>query len=167
VFSCCGSSIYVMFLQLTVSFCQDISLALLEEGIVKFGKLCIMATATTAVFFLHGYYGKVLGLQDMACGPGPHAAAGVKTCQTMETKPEVVQVSCEMGSAAKKASPVYICAPTIRDWGHPASYAHTSHIWRCKSGVTEIFLFAQDFSQDSVRCNLLCGHCDTGWHDAP
>jgi hypothetical protein len=134
---------------------------------MKFGKLCILATATTAVFFLHGYYGKVLGFQDMVCGPGPLAVAGVKTCKTMETEPEVAQLSCEMGSTAKKASSVYICAPAIRDWGQPAPYAHTSNVWRCKAGEAETFLFAPDFSRDSVRCDLVCGRCETGWQAAP
>ncbi len=134
---------------------------------MKLGKLCILATATTAVFFLHGYYGKVLGFQDMVCGPRPHAVAGVKTCKTMGTEPEVVQVSCGKGPAAKKASPVYICATAIRDWGQPAPYAHTSNVWRCSAGEAETFLFASDFSQDSVRCDLVCGRCETGWQAVP
>lgn len=134
---------------------------------MKFGKLCILATAATAVFLLPGHVGKVLGYQDMVCGPGPHAVAGVKTCKTMETEPEVAQVSCEMGSTAKKASPVYICAPAIRDWGQPAPYAHTSNVWRCRAGEAETFLFAPDFSRDSVRCDLVCGRCETGWQAAP
>jgi hypothetical protein len=143
-------------------------LALLKEEIImEFGKVAIILCAATVVFFHPGHSGEVLGFQDMVCGPGPAAVAGVKTCKTRATDREGVKISCEMGSSAKNASPVYICVAAIRDWGQPSPYAHTSHIWRCHAGVAETLLFASDFSQDSVRCDLICGRCETGWQAVP
>ncbi|MFA5183071.1 MAG: hypothetical protein WC405_17270 [Syntrophales bacterium] len=133
---------------------------------MKLRKVAILA-GVTAVFFLPGHAGKVLGFQDMVCGPGPAVAAGVQTCKTRETEREGVKIFCEMRSSAKNTGPVYICAAMIRDWGQPSPYAHTSFTWRCQAGPVETFLFASDFFRDSVRCDLVCGRCEAGWQAAP
>jgi hypothetical protein len=136
------------------------------KNIIKLFKISILA-GITVLFLLAGGPAEALGFQDMMCNSGPSADEGAKTCKTAEADQDGVKISCTTGASAENAFPVYLCFAVIRDWGQPSPYAHTSHTWRCRSGARETVLFAADFFQDPVRCDLVCGRCEAGWQAVP
>ena len=105
--------------------------------------------------------------QDMFC------SGSEKTDRTVcSTAPEdsmgIIKITCRTAQPPGTISPTYSCSKAARDWGQSSSpYAHTSTVWRCVSGSKEIFLFAADFAADSLRCDMVCGQCKTGWRMQP
>jgi hypothetical protein len=133
---------------------------------MKLGIMYVLAGVVIA-FFLSGYLTKALGFREMMCVLGPPDSVDVKTCKTIGKDREEASILCGAEPSANSPSHVYSCVAVIRDWGQPSPYAHTSHTWSCRAGARETVLFASDFYQDPVRCDLVCGRCETGWQAVP
>jgi hypothetical protein len=87
----------------------------------------------------------------------------IQTCQTDVLNEQESEVLCENRVSVPAVHHRYVCTMTARDWAQPSPYAHTSRVRQCTSGDSRTLLFDQDFSDDAVRCHLICGRCETGW----
>lgn len=135
---------------------------------MKFPIAGIMVCAAV-LSLLSGAAGMVFAFQNMACTVSPAAGKSDRTiCKTDAADNGMVKMTCESTPIEKGSAATYTCTKTIRDWGKSSSpYAHTSGIWRCENGNSELYIFTADFDQDSIRCDLVCGKCATAWKIGP
>ena len=115
--------------------------------------------ALLIVFLLAGVFpGVSCGYEDMAC----RSDEG-RRCLARERGDSNATILCEPLRDSGGDRRTHDCSLAVRDWAKPSPYAHTSILWNCVSGVTNLRLFDRDFADDGVRCHILCGRCEGGW----
>ena len=133
-----------------------------EDNIVKLKIIGLLSSVI--IFSLFCFFASaVFAFQNKICTSPPSSSKSGRTfCKTHAADNNMVKIVCE--STLNKDITIYTCTTMIRDWGKSSSpYAHTSIIWRCVNGGKESFLFDQDFKQDDIRCDIICGKCAKTW----
>ena len=110
--------------------------------------------------------GNAPAYEDLVCRTG-EAKSKAAVCRSSAVQADAVNVACEPSVKNGGKNRLYVCSPKVRDWSQPSPYAHTSRIWLCVHEEANIHLFDSDFSDDGLRCDLLCGRCEGRWQKMP
>jgi hypothetical protein len=113
--------------------------------------------------FLLGHHEKASGDPTMICQDKDRMGKVAQTCGTKALNDHEADIICDLMALDPSVHLLYTCKIITRDWAPPSPYAHVSRIWHCTSGDLKKLLFDQDFSNDAIRCRLVCGPCDRGW----
>jgi len=101
---------------------------------------------------------------EMHCIPKAATNRVSHACITRHISEREAKVICDSLNHENDTRRTYSCSYASRDWAQQSSpYAHTSRIWQCSTDALNTYVFDQDFIQDTSRCDLLCGRCETGW----
>ena len=112
---------------------------------------------------LFGYPEGARGDPMMVCRDEDPAEKVTWTCETRLPTDGESEVICHNRAVDPSVHIRFVCSIITRNWAAPSPYAHVSRVWTCASGDVKKLLFDKDFSDDAMRCNLICGRCSTSW----